>query len=78
MPHELSQYNKVNILLPNNTKYCIELDQFEYYKSVNELEHQTENIIITLNDLNRSFIYETDAETGEITHKEPIIVNFAA
>ena len=47
------------------------IDAFEEFNSVNELEHNSENIILNTKDLNKSFAYEID-EFGEMTNKEPI------
>lgn len=47
---------------------------FEYFASTNELEHKKDNIIITLDDLSRSFTYECDKLSGEIMNKENLKV----
>lgn len=63
-------FTSIKITYPNGKCKSFTPSSFEYYSSTNELEHKQDNIIITLNDISKSFIYETDDLTGEITYKE--------
>ena len=65
---ELSDFT---ILFPNGKMCRYNIYDFEEFNSVNELEHNSENIILNTKDLNKSFAYEID-EFGEMTNKEPI------
>lgn len=64
-------YKTVIIELSNGQTRHIPMYEFDYYAHSNELEHKTEHIIICIDNLSRSFLYETD-ERGEIENKELI------
>lgn len=50
--------------------FCIN----EFEKFGDELEHQTDNIILNISNPHKSFTYETNSR-GEITNKEYINYN---
>lgn len=66
------QFTFIEIILPNGKVKTFPYNSFNCFASTNELEHNEENIIITLDDLTQSFIYETDELSGEIINKEHI------
>lgn len=68
------QYNFIKITFPNGRVKFYPYSSFDYYTVTNELEHKEENVIITLNDLSHSFVYETDILTDEITNRNFICV----
>ena len=70
------QYNSIKIILPNGRAKTYPYSSFEHYIAINELEHKKENIIISLNDTSKSFIYETDELSGEMINKEYIFIEF--
>ena len=51
------------------------LSDFEFFSTTKELEHHTDNIIISLEDIKHSFVYELD-DNNEIFYKEQIKVTF--
>lgn len=63
-------FTTIEIEYPNGRRRIFDSSDFDYYATTNELEHKNENITITLSSLSKSFIYETDNETGEILNKE--------
>ena len=64
------RYSIIEIIFPNGYRCRFHYDDFEFFPSVNELQHKTENIIINIDDLCKSFFYETD-DRGEIMCKIP-------
>lgn len=68
------QFSKVIVTLPNSRIKRFTSSDFDLYASTNELEHKEENIIISLDDLSCSFVYETDELSGEMVHKEQVSV----
>ena len=64
----------IKIHYPNGRVKTFPYSSFDLYISTNELEHREDKLIITLDDLSRSFIYETDELSGEIVNKEMVIV----
>lgn len=67
------QNKSIQITFPNGRVKTFPYTSFDYYAATNELEHNEENIIITLNDISHSFVYETDKLSDEITNKDSII-----
>ena len=63
-------YKAIEIEYPNGRRRTYSPSDFDYYAATNELEHKSENIIITLSDLCKSFTYEEDEQSGEMTDKE--------
>lgn len=68
------QFTSVIITFPNGRIKHFASSDFDFFSSTNELEHKEENIIITLDDLSHSFVYETDELSGEMVCKKQIIV----
>lgn len=68
------QFSKVIVTLPNGRIKRFSSSDFDFYASTNELEHKEENIIITLDNLSYSFIYECEELTGEMLCKEFLFV----
>lgn len=68
-PHKMS-FKTIEIEFSNGRKRTFPSSNFDFYVSTNELEHKSDNIIITLSDLSHSFTYEQDELNGEITCKE--------
>ena len=66
------EYTTIDIEYPNGKRKKYSHSDFDFYASTNELEHKTENLIITLSDLKKSFTYDIDEYTGEITKKDYI------
>lgn len=64
-------YKSIIIEFSNGRIQHYSLENFDYFSVPNELEHKEENIIICMDDLPQSFIYETN-EQGEIIHTEKI------
>lgn len=64
-------YQTVILEFPNGKIRHIAMSEFDYYAAPNELEHKKENIIIHLDNLALSFIYETN-DRGEIVNREEI------
>lgn len=64
------RYSIIEITFPNGCRCCFNYDDFEFFPSVSELQHKTENIIINTGNLHKSFFYETN-ERGEIIYKTP-------
>ncbi len=70
------QHNSINITFPNGRIKTYPNSSFDHYAATNELEHKVENIIISLDDIAKSFIYETDELSGEMISKEYISIEF--
>lgn len=70
------QYNSINITFPNGRVKKYPYSTFDYYATTNELEHKEENIIISLTNTSKSFVYETDEFSNEMINKEYICVDF--
>ena len=68
------QYETIKITFPNGRIKLYSYSSFDFYASTNELEHKEENIIIMLNNLSLSFVYEIDVLSGEISNKENVSV----
>lgn len=68
--------SSIEIQFPNGRIKRFNYSSFEFYSSTNELEHENENIIISLDNLMHSFSYEIDDCSGEIVNKEYLKVNF--
>ncbi|MBQ0031144.1 MAG: hypothetical protein KBT32_12040 [Bacteroidales bacterium] len=68
------KFSFIKIQYPNGRVTILPYSSFDLY-ATNELEHKEENIIITLDDITHSFIYETDVISGEIVNKEQIKVS---
>ena len=68
------QFSSIEIKFPNGRVKTFLCSDFDYFVANNELEHKKDNIIITLDDLSYSFVYETDELSGEIINKEKILV----
>ncbi len=64
------RYSIIELVFPNGCRCCFSYDDFEFFPSVSELQHKTENIIIDIENLHKSFFYETD-DRGEIMCKIP-------
>lgn len=64
------------ITFPNGRVNTYPYSAFDYYVATNELEHKEESIIITLDYIAKSFVYETDEMSGEIINKEYISIEF--
>lgn len=65
-------YSFVKISFPNGRVKIYPYSSFVYYAYTNELEHQDENIIISLENNHKSFVYEVDELSGEMVNKEYI------
>lgn len=63
-----NKISKIKITFPNGKTNTFAICEFEYFASVNELEHKEDNIIINLNQIKKSFIYDIN-DIGEITNK---------
>lgn len=61
--------SKIRITFPNGKIITFATCEFEYFASVNELEHKEDNIIINLNQIKKSFIYDVN-DNGEIINKD--------
>lgn len=61
----------ITIEFPNGKKRHLTLGEFNYYAETNELQHKSELIIIRLDDITKSFIFELD-DHDEILFKEYI------
>lgn len=59
----------IKLTFPNGRVSNFSIEEFNYYAATNELQHKTENIIISLNKPTSSFLYELD-DAGEIAMKE--------
>lgn len=59
----------IKLTFPNGRVRNFSIEEFNYYAATNELQHKTENIIISLNKPTSSFLYELD-DAGEIAMKE--------
>lgn len=70
------QYNSIKITFPNGRIKTYPYSAFEYYAGTKELEHTDENIIISLANTTKSFVYETDELSDEMVNKEYISVTF--
>lgn len=70
------QYNSIMISFPNGIVKTYPYSAFDYYIATNELEHKEENIIISLGNFSKSFVYEIDKLTGEMTYKEYISIEY--
>lgn len=68
------QYNSIKITFPNGRVKTYPYSAFDYYAATNELEHKEENIIVSLANTSKSFVYETDELSGEIINKEYISI----
>ena len=68
------QFTSVIITFPNGRRKHYAFTEFDFFRSANELEHKEENIIITLDNLSHSFVYETDELSGEMVCKEQVSV----
>lgn len=68
------QYNSIKIIFPNGRVKTYPYSSFDYFATTNELEHNVENIIILLDDISKSFVYETDELSGEMINKEYISI----
>ena len=64
-----NKISKIRITFPNGKIKTFAIREFEYFASVNELEHKEDNIIINLNQIKKSFIYDTN-DNGEIINKD--------
>lgn len=71
------QYNSIKITLPNGRVIHYPYSSFDYYATTNELEHKEENIIISLGNVSKSFVYETEELSNEMVSKECISVVFS-
>lgn len=71
------QYNSIKITFPNGRIKTYPYSDFDYYIATNELEHKEENIIISLDNTSKSFVYETDEVSGEMVNKEYVSVVFS-
>lgn len=72
------QYNSIKITFPNGRVKTYPYSSFDYYAATNELEHNVDDIIVTLGDISKSFIYETDEMSGEMISKEYILIEFTS
>lgn len=70
------QYNSIKITFPNGRVKTYPYSAFEYYAVTNELEHNEENILIPLDNITKSFIYEMDELSDEMINKEYISIEF--
>lgn len=70
-------YNSIKITFPTGRVKTYPYSAFDYYATTNELEHKEESIIITLDSITKSFVYETDELSGEMINKEYISIEFA-
>ena len=70
------QYESIKITFPNSRVKTYPYSAFEYYAATNELEHKDESIIIPLDCITKSFVYETDELSGEMTNKEYVSIEF--
>lgn len=64
-----NKISKIRITFPNGKIKTFAICEFESFASVNELEHKEDNIIINLNQIKKSFIYDTN-DNGEIINKD--------
>lgn len=69
-------YNSIKITFPNGRVKAYSISCFDYYAATNELEHKEENIIVSLSNPSKSFIYETDKLSNEMVNKEYISIDF--
>jgi len=60
-------FDTVEIEFENGRRRTFPSSDFDFYAGTNELEHKSENIIIALSDLSKSFKYEEEELSGEIT-----------
>lgn len=65
-------FDTVEIEFENGRRRTFPSSDFDYYAGTNELEHKSENIIISLSSLEKSFVYEMDEVGGEMVNKEYI------
>lgn len=72
----LMQYNSIKIIFPNGRIKSYAYSAFDYFVATNELEHKEESIIIKLDNISKSFIYEVDELSGEMINKEYISIEF--
>lgn len=69
-------YKSIKITYPNGIVKNYPYSAFDFYAATNELEHKEENIIISLANTSKSFVYETDNLSDEIVNKEFVSIEF--
>lgn len=72
----IMQYKSIKITFPNGRIKTYPFTAFEHYAPTNELEHKDGNIIISLDNTSKSFVYETDDLSNEMVNKEYISIVF--
>ena len=72
----MMQYNSIKITFPNGRVNTLPYSSFDYYVTTNELEHKEKNIIISVGDTSKSFIYETDELSNEMVSKDYVSIDF--
>ena len=68
---EFLNFQTVIVELLNGQTRHFPMNEFDYFAFSNELEHKEENIVVSIGNIAKSFIYETD-ERGEIVDCETI------